>query len=48
MFKNNFWTPPKSPSKMFKPNATMITMTAYDATMNVIGWIHNFLSQNPF
>ena len=28
MFKNNFWTSPqKSPSEMFKPNATMITKT---------------------
>ena len=27
MFKNNFWTPPKSPSEMFKPNAIMITKT---------------------
>ena len=31
MFKNNFWT-----SEMFKPNATMITKTTVDATMNVI------------
>ena len=30
MFKN------KSPSQMFKPNATMISMPANDATMNVI------------
>ena len=37
MFKNNFWTPPKSPSEMLKPNATMITKTTDDATMNVIG-----------
>ena len=37
MFINNFWTPPpKSPSEMFKPNATMITQTTDDATMNVI------------
>ena len=38
MFKNNFWTPPpkKSPSEMFKLNATMITKTTDDATMNVI------------
>ena len=39
MFKNNFWTPPppkKSPSEMFKPNATMINKTTDDATMNVI------------
>ena len=38
MFKNNFWTPPqkKSPSEMFQPNATMITKTTDDATMNVI------------
>ena len=37
MFKNNFWNPPqKSPSEMFKPNATMITKTTDDATMNVI------------
>ena len=48
MFKNNL-TPPqqKSPSQMFKPIATMITMTADDATMN-ISWIHDFPSQNPF
>ena len=38
MFKNNLNPPPpkKSPSQMFNPNATMITMTADDATMNVI------------
>ena len=27
---------------MFKPNATMITMTADDGTMNVISWNHDF------
>ena len=48
MFNNNLNPPPKSPSQMFKPNATMITMTAYDATMNVISWNHDFPSQNPF
>ena len=50
MFKNNLPPPPqkKSPSQIFKPNATMITMTAGDATMDVISWIHNFPSQNPF
>ena len=50
MFKNNLNTPPpkKSPSHMFKPNATKITMTADDATMNVISWNHDFPSQNPF
>ena len=48
MFKNNLNPPPKSASQMFKPNATMITMTADDATMNVISWIHDFPSQNPF
>ena len=48
MFKNNLNPPPKSPSQIFKPNATMITMTADDATMNVISWIHDFPSQNPF
>ena len=49
MFKNNSPPPPKkSPSHMFKPNATMITMTADDATMNVISWNHDFPSQNPF
>ena len=44
MFKNNL-PPPPSPSHniMFKPNATMFTMTADDATMN-----HAFHSQNPF
>ena len=35
----------KSPSQMFKPNARMISMTADDATMNVISWNP---SQNPF
>ena len=40
--------PKKSPSQMFRPNATMITMTANDATMNVISWNHDFPSQNPF
>ena len=48
MFKNNLNPPPKSPSQIFKPNATMITMTADDVTMNVIKWIHDFPSQNPF
>ena len=49
MFKNDLNPPPKkSPSQMFKPNATMITMTADDATMNVISWNHDFPSQNPF
>ena len=48
MFKNNLPPPPKSHSQMFKPNATMITMTADDTTMNVISWIHDFPSQNPF
>ena len=50
MFKNNLTPPPpkKSPSQMFKPNATMITMTADDATMNVISWNRDFPSQNPF
>ena len=51
MFKSNLNSPPpqkKSPSQMFKPNATMITMTADDATMNVISWNHDFPSQNPF
>ena len=32
MFKNNFWTPPKSPCEMFKPNARMITKTTDDTT----------------
>ena len=49
MFKNNLTPPPKkSPSQMSKPNATMITMTADDATMNVISWNHDFPSQNLF
>ena len=48
MFKNNLNPPPKSPSQMFKPNATMITMTADDATMNEISWIHDFPSQKSF
>ena len=51
MFKNNLTPPPpkkKSPTQMFKPNATMITMTANDATMNVISWNHDIPSQNPF
>ena len=48
MFENNLNPPPKSLSQMFKPNATMITMTADDATMKVISWIHDFPSQNPF
>ena len=46
MFKNNLNPPKKSPSQMFKPNATMITMTAVDATMNVISLNHDFPSQN--
>ena len=50
MFKNNLTPPPQSPSHniMFKPNATMITMTAGDATKNIISWNHAFPSQNPF
>ena len=51
MFKTNLTPPPPSPQKspqMFKPNATMITMTADDATMNLISWIHDFPSQKPF
>ena len=48
MFKNNLNPPPKKKSQMFKPNATMITMTADDATMNVNSWNHDFPSQNPF
>ena len=48
MFKNNLNPPPKkSPSQMFKPNATMITMTADDATMNVISWNHDFSFSKP-
>ena len=48
MFKNNLPPPPLKSPQMFKPNATMITMTADDATMNVINWIHDFHSQKPF
>ena len=48
MFKSNLNPPQKSPSQIFKPNATMITMTADDATMKVISWIHDFPSQNQF
>ena len=49
MFNINLNPPPqKSSSQMFKKYATMITMTADDATMNVISWIHDFPSQNPF
>ena len=48
MFKNNLIPPPPSPSQILKPNATMITMTADEATMNVISWKHDFPSQNPF
>ena len=45
MFKNNLNPPPK---QKVKPNAIMITMTADDATMNVISWNHEFPSQNSF
>ena len=49
MFKNSLnLPPPQSPSQMFKPNATMITMTADDATMNIISWNHDIPTQNPF
>ena len=50
MFKNNVTPPPqkKGISQMFKPNATMITRTADDATLDLISCIHNFPSQNPF
>ena len=44
MFKNNL-PPPPSTYQMLKPNATMITMTADNATMNLISWIHDFPSQ---
>ena len=38
MFKNNLTPhpPPQKKSPSHKPNTTMITMTADDATMNVI------------
>ena len=50
MLKINLNPPPqkKSPTQMFKPNASMITMTADDATMNVISWNHDFPTQNQF
>ena len=49
MFKNKINSPQKtSLTYMFKPNTTMITMTADDATMKVISWNHDFPSQNPF
>ena len=47
MSKYNLNPPPQKKS-LSKPNATMITLTADDATMNVISWIHDFPSQNPF
>ena len=49
MFKNNL-TPAPPPKVLHKcsNNATMITMTADNATMNVISWNHDFPSQNPF
>ena len=46
MFKNNL-----NPTLKRLPNICsnqMITMTADDATMNVISWNHDFPSQNPF
>ena len=48
--KNNLNPPPKkkSPSQIFKPNATKITMAADDATMKLISGIHDFSTQNPF
>ena len=50
MFKIIYPPPKKSPSHsiMFKQNATMITMTADDATMNVISWNHDFPSKKKF
>ena len=45
MFKNNLNPPPKSPSQIFKPNATM---TADDATMNVIVGFMIFLLKTHF
>ena len=53
MFRNNLPPPPKKnkkkrPFQIFKPNAIMITMTADDATMDAISWIHDFPSQIPF
>ena len=51
MFKNNLTPPPpqkKIPHIMFKPNATMITMTADDATMNTSVGIMIFLLKTHF
>ena len=49
MFKNNLNPPPqKSPSQMFSALIITLTITADDAIMNVISWIHDFPSQNPF
>ena len=51
MFMNNLNPLPKSPSNIyiFKPNATMISMTADDVTMNVylISWNHDFSFSKP-
>ena len=40
--------PPKVPHKYSNQMQQMITMTADDATLDVIIWIHDFPSQNPF
>ena len=48
MFQNTLTPPPlKVPQLafLFKPNATM---NYHDATMNIIIWIHDFPSYNPF
>ena len=49
MFKNNLNPPPKKKSLTnVQTNATIITMTADDTTMNIISWNNDLPSQNPF
>ena len=50
MFKNNITPPPQKKKSLsnVQTKCNKDTMTADDATMNVINWIHDFPSQNPF
>ena len=48
MFKNNLNQPPPPPKKKSLSNVQTKCNNADDATMNVISWIHDFPSQNPF
>ena len=48
MFKNNLPHPQKKSPTNVQTKCNNDYQTADDATMNVISWNHDFLSQNPF